>query len=163
MANMQYEESQIKDIDMYSTMEKYYSLYGVNINLQRSIPMIYDGLKPIHRRILYTLYKHYARNTKVTVAIAVGKVLEIAPHGDLGLKDIFASMAQPFANNIPLLTAVGNCGTATAGDNAAASRYWGVYLSEFAYDVLFAEFVNILVISLDVSELSLYIPLTINS
>ena len=127
-------------LDLYETSKDYMCLYGVNVNLQRSIPMIYDGLKPIHRRILYTIYKNYPRHHKVTVAIAAGKVLEISPHGELGLKDIFAGLAQPFSNNIPLLTAVGNCGTATAGNDAAAGRYWGVYLSDFAYDVLFSEF-----------------------
>ena len=126
--------------DVYQLAENWQMLYGVNVNLQRSIPMVYDGLKPIHRRILYTIYKNYAKHTKVTVAIAQGKVLEIAPHGEIGLRDVFAGLAQPFANNVPLLTPSGNCGTATAGDDAAAGRYWGVYLSDFAYDVLFAEF-----------------------
>ena len=126
--------------EMYPMAVDLLCKYGVNVNLQRSIPMVYDGLKPIHRRILYTLYKNYAKNTKVTVAIAQGKVLELSPHGELGLRDIFAGLAQPFSNNIPLLKAAGNCGTATTGDDAAAGRYWGVYLSEFAYDVLFSEF-----------------------
>jgi len=129
-----------KELEMYTASKRWMSLYGVNVNLQRSIPMIYDGLKPIHRRILYTIYKNYPRHSKVTVAIAAGKVLEISPHGELGLKDVFAGLAQPFANNIPLLKASGNCGTATAGDDSAAGRYWGVYLSDFAYDVLFSEF-----------------------
>ena len=129
-----------KELEMYTASKRWMSLYGVNVNLQRSIPMIYDGLKPIHRRILYTIYKNYPRHSKVTVAIAAGKVLEISPHGELGLKDVFAGLAQPFSNNIPLLKASGNCGTATAGDDSAAGRYWGVYLSDFAYDVLFSEF-----------------------
>lgn len=133
-------EENVQKCELYPTAERWMSLYGTNINLQRSIPMIYDGLKPIHRRILYTLYHNYAKHAKVTVAIASGKVLELSPHGDLGLRDIFAGLAQPFSNNVPLLTAVGNCGTATTGDDAAAGRYWGVYLSDFAYDVLFAEF-----------------------
>lgn len=133
-------EENIQQLELYPIAEKWMSLYGVNINLQRSIPMIYDGLKPIHRRILYTLYKNYAKHTKVTIATATGEVLKLSPHGDLGLKDIFAGLAQPFSNNVPLLTAVGNCGTATVGDDAAAARYWGVYLSDFAYDVLFEEF-----------------------
>ena len=140
MVNNQYGDDNMQTVEMYPLLKDYQMKYGVNVNLQRSIPMVYDGLKPIHRRILYTLYRNYARHTKVTVAIAIGKVLEIAPHGELGLKDIFAGMAQPFSNNIPLLDAKGNCGTAVAGDDAAAVRYWGVVLSDFAYDVLFDEF-----------------------
>ena len=81
-----------KELEMYTASKRWMSLYGVNVNLQRSIPMIYDGLKPIHRRILYTIYKNYPRHSKVTVAIAAGKVLEISPHGELGLKDVFAGL-----------------------------------------------------------------------
>lgn len=126
--------------EVYPTALRYMGLYGVNINLQRSIPDVYDGLKLVHRRILYTLYKNYPKNGKATVAMAAGQTLKYAPHGDLGLKDIFAGLAQPFSNNIPLLTAIGNCGTATNGYDAAAGRYWAVKISEFAYDVLFDEF-----------------------
>lgn len=115
-------------------------LYGVNINLQRAIPSIVDGLKPVHRRILYSIYKNHGKENFVTVATSVGETIHYSPHGDIGLKDIYARLAQPFSNNIPLITARGNCGTPVAGDDAAAARYWSVRISPFTADVLFDEF-----------------------
>jgi DNA gyrase/topoisomerase IV subunit A len=114
-------------------------LYGVNVNLQRAIPSIVDGLKPIHRRIIYSIYKNNGWNY-VTVATSVGQTIHYSPHGDLGLKDTYAGLAQPFSNNIPLITAKGNCGTPVSGKDAAAARYWSVRLSDFTKDVLFDEF-----------------------
>lgn len=114
-------------------------LYGTNINLQRAIPSIVDGLKPVHRRILYALLRNHG-SAPVTVATLVGETLKWHPHGDIGMKDIVALISQPFSNNIPLLTAIGNCGTPAAGKDSAASRYWKVQLSNFVKDVLFKEF-----------------------
>lgn len=131
--------NQIEEQELYPMTQKFMCAYGVNINLQRSIPQVSDGLKPVFRRILYAVYKNY-RGNKVTVASAIGDTLKFHPHGDLGLRDVIAGLAQYFSNNIPLLDAIGNCGTATAGDDAAASRYWSIKISQFAMDVLFDEF-----------------------
>ena len=114
-------------------------LYGVNVNLQRAIPSIVDGLKPIHRRILYSILKKH-NDGFVTVATSIGDTIHYSPHGNIGMKDIYARLAQPFSNNVPLLTAKGNCGTPIAGNDAAAERYWSVKLSKFTLDVLFDEF-----------------------
>lgn len=119
----------------------YMCIYGYNINLERSFQMISDGLKPVMRRILYLMYKSYGMD-KFKVGSAIGKVLEIHPHGDIGLGGVFARMAQPFTNNIPLLSTadMGNSGNATSGDDFAAPRYLDMKLSEFANEVLFSEF-----------------------
>jgi DNA gyrase/topoisomerase IV subunit A len=114
-------------------------LYGTNINLQRAIPSIVDGLKPVHRRIIYALLRNH-RDNPVTVATLVGETLKWHPHGEIGMKDIVALIAQPFSNNIPLLKAIGNCGTYPSGKDAAASRYWKVQLPKFVQDVLLDEF-----------------------
>lgn len=129
----------IEERELYEIARKNQCLYGINVNLQRSIPMVSDGLKPVFRRILYAVYKNY-RGGKVTVASAIGDTLKFHPHGDLGLRDVIAGLAQPFSNNIPLLDAIGNCGTPTAGDDAAASRYWSIKISQFAMDILFDEY-----------------------
>ena len=134
------QEFEFEEAEVVDLAETWMCLYGINVNLQRAIPMVSDGLKPIWRRILYAIYKYYRNAREVKIATAVGDVLKFSPHGDLGLKDIFAGLAQPFSNNIPLLDAHGNCGTATAGKDAAAPRYWGVSLSELALDVYFDEF-----------------------
>lgn len=120
---------------------EYMMIYGVNVSRLRSIPFIVDGLKPIHRRILYALYKEPGdKDTFHKVASAMGSTLHYSPHGDQGMNDTFARMAQPFSNNAPYLTPDGNCGTATNGDDCAAERYWDVRISDFARDVLFKEF-----------------------
>lgn len=129
----------IPEAEMIELSENYMCLYGINVNLQRAIPFVSDGMKPVWRKILFALYKNYNKN-KVKVASLQGDVLKLHPHSELGMKDIIARLAQPFSNNKPYLTPYGNCGTATVGDDAAAGRYWEVALSPFALDVLFSEF-----------------------
>ena len=140
---MNIEENEIEENlqDIAALSEKYMMLYGVNINLQRSIPMVNDGLKPVIRRILYVMYKNYRMN-KVKVSVAMGQLLTIHPHGDQGVGGIFARMAQTFSNNIPLISTVktGNSGNAVAGNDYASPRYLDVQLSKFAVDILFDEF-----------------------
>ena len=114
-------------------------LYGTNINLQRAIPSIVDGLKPVHRRLIYASLRNQGDNF-VTVQTLSGQVLKWHPHGDIGLKDVVALLAQPFNNNIPLLTASGNCGTCASGKDSAAGRYWKVKISKFVKDVMLSEF-----------------------
>lgn len=135
---MKYNEPMDLDLASYSTRAM--MLYGTNINIQRAIPSIVDGLKPIHRRILYGIYKNHGLTGKVTVATSIGETIKFSPHGDIGMKERYAGIAQPFSNNIPLLTAHGNCGTPIGGKDSAAARYWGVSLSKFTVDVLFDEF-----------------------
>ena len=104
-------EEVFETAEMYPISTKYMCLYGVNTNIQRAIPDVYDGLKPVHRRLLYTMIKNYPRHGKASVATLGGEVLKYHPHGDLGMRDIIAGMAQSFSNNIPLFIAHGNAGT----------------------------------------------------
>lgn len=113
--------------------------YGVNVNLQRAIPLVTDGLKPVWRKILYSLWKNYKMQT-VKVATVTGDVTKLYPHSDMGMNDMFGRLAQYFTNNIPLLDPHGNCGTMTVGKDTAAARYWSVSLSKFANEILFDEF-----------------------
>lgn len=135
------ENPNVTEAECGPLVSDYMCIYGYNINLERSFPMISDGLKPVMRRILYFAYKIYGLD-KFKVGSMIGEVLKIHPHGDLGLGGVFARMAQPFTNNIPLLstTETGNSGNATSGDDFAAPRYLDMMLSKFAYDVLFSEF-----------------------
>ena len=132
--------NEIPTVDVYDQSERWMCLYGLNLNLQRAIPDVYDGLKVIHRRLLYTMYKTHGKGGTESVATLGGAVLKYHPHGDLGMRDIIAGMAQDFSNNIPLFVAHGNAGTKDTGDNPSAGRYWKVSVSEFVYDVLFDEF-----------------------
>ena len=137
---MNYYDDDIENVEASEVSELYMCEYGININLQRSIPMINDGIKLVVRRILYMMYLKY-RNTGIKAASLIGDVLKIHPHGDLGLNAIIAKLCQTFSNNIPLLTAPSNTGNPTTGDDYAAPRYIiGVELSQFTKDVLFSEF-----------------------
>ena len=126
--------------DLGSLASRYYCLYGVNVNMARAIPSNVDGLKPIHRRILYTIYDRYGRD-QFTVGSAIGDVMHLSPHGDQ-MGDVFAGLAQDFGNNIPLIDSSdgGNAGNAVNGSDAASPRYLQMRLSKFAVDVLFKEF-----------------------
>ena len=126
-------------LDLMSYATRSMMLYGVNVNIQRAIPSLVDGLKPVHRRILYSLYRNHGLG-EVTVATSGGEILRWHPHGNLGADDIYAGLSQPFSNNVPLINARGNCGTPIAGKDCAAGRYWHVCISKFAWYVLFDEF-----------------------
>lgn len=134
-----YGDNNIPNVEIGELSEKQMCLYGVNINLARAVPFVIDGLKPVQRRILYTVYKTYGKG-KFGVASAVGDLLHIYPHGDLGCADTFARMSQPFSNAVPLLDALGNGGNETSEGDQAAPRYLSMKLSKFSLDVLFDEF-----------------------
>ena len=140
MKTNQYGDNNIPNNELGPLSEKYMSIFGVNINLQRAIPQVQDGLKLVQRRIMYQLYKNYRNTAKVRVSVLMGDVMKLHPHSDMGLGDTIARMCQSFANNIPLINSLGNSGNVTAGDDAAASRYLDVFLPQFSKDVLFEEF-----------------------
>ena len=139
MAKQEYGDKNIRNVDISPVSTRYMSLYGININLQRAIPLIQDGLKPVQRRFLYQMFKSY-RTGKVRVSVALGELMKLHPHSDQGAGDMVARMCQPFTNNIPLLNAEGNAGNVTAGDDAASSRYLDITMPKFTLDVLFDEF-----------------------
>ena len=139
MANNKYGDANIPDIELGPLAERYMCLYGININLQRAIPQVQDGLKPVQRRFLYQMYRYY-RNSKVRVNVIMGDLMKLHPHGDQGLGDTIARMCQTFTNNVPLVEAMGNAGNVTSGDDAAAPRYLDIYLPKFTLDTMFDEF-----------------------
>ena len=140
MKHNQYGDSNIPNTELAPLSKQYMSIFGININLQRAIPQVQDGLKLVQRRIMYQLYKNYRNVPKVRVSVLMGDVMKLHPHSDMGLGDTIARMCQPFANNVPLINSLGNSGNVTAGDDAAASRYLDVFLPQFSKEVLFDEF-----------------------
>ena len=134
-----YGDKNIPDIDIGPLAKQYMCLYGVNVNLQRAIPQIQDGLKPVQRRMLYQLYTIYGKK-HVRISVLMGDLMKLHPHGDQGLGDTIARLCQTFSNNIPLIETEGNAGTLAGGDDAAAARYLDITLSDFAAKALFDEF-----------------------
>ena len=130
---------EIDSINLGDVSKRYMSLYGINIILQRAIPMLTDGLKPLHRRIIWAIYRA-THGDEMTVAGIQGETMKFSPHSELNTKSTVAGLAQPFSNNMPLLYAESGYGTETCGDDIAAARYWKAGISKFAMEVFFKEF-----------------------
>lgn len=98
--------------------------YASSVIYSRAIPLIEDGLKPIHRRILYTLYKTKLtsdKEPKKSMA-TVGEVLKLSPHGDTATYEAMVRLGQWWKLRYPLVEMQGNCGN-LLGDPAAAARW----------------------------------------
>jgi DNA gyrase subunit A len=112
--------------------------YSMSVIVQRALPDVRDGLKPVHRRILYAMYEAGltpARPYKKSATV-VGDVLgKYHPHGDTAVYDSLVRMAQDFALRYPLVDGQGNFGSID-GDNAAAYRYTEARLSPLATELL---------------------------
>lgn len=105
--------------------------YASSVIYSRAIPLIEDGLKPIHRRILYTLYKTKLtsdKEPKKSMA-TVGEVLKLSPHGDSATYEAMVRLSQWWKMRYPLVEMQGNCGN-LLGDPAAAARYTNTHLSK---------------------------------
>src|SRR5689334_23934532 len=106
-------------------MKRSYLDYAMSVIVSRALPDVRDGLKPVHRRILYSKYEngHTPDKPYVKSARIVGDVIgKYHPHGDSAIYDALVRMAQPFSMRVPLLDGQGNFGSVD-GDPAAAMRY----------------------------------------
>ena len=120
-------------------MEKSYLDYAMSVIVARALPDVRDGLKPVHRRILFAMHQlglnpggAFSKSAKV-----VGEVLgKFHPHGDMAVYDALVRMAQDFSLRYPLIKGQGNFGSVD-GDPAAAMRYTEVKLSKYAPSMLF--------------------------
>jgi DNA gyrase subunit A len=132
MTNIQI--SQISD-----EMKKAYLDYAMSVIVARALPDVRDGLKPVHRRILYAMYKlgltagsHFSKSAKV-----VGEVLgKYHPHGDVPVYDALVRLAQDFSMRYPLVNGQGNFGSID-GDPPAAMRYTEAKLTKIAEEMMF--------------------------
>jgi DNA gyrase subunit A len=113
-------------------MKKSYLDYAMSVIVSRAIPDVRDGLKPVHRRILYGMLElgvDYNKPYKKSARI-VGDVMgKYHPHGDSAIYDALVRMAQPFSMSVPLVDGQGNFGSMD-GDSAAAMRYTESRLSQ---------------------------------
>lgn len=126
------------DIDVENEMKDSFIAYAMAVNVSRAIPDVRDGLKPVHRRILYSMNeigltcdKPFRKCAKI-----VGDVLgKYHPHGDSSVYDALVRLAQDFSINEPLIDGHGNFGSVD-GDDAAAYRYTEARLSKIASELL---------------------------
>ncbi len=107
--------------------------YASYVILERAVPHIDDGLKPVQRRILHTMKKHCADGVRTKVQSIVGDVMKYHPHGDASIKDALVQLGQKGL----LIDTQGNWGNILTGDDAAAGRYIEARLSKFALDVVY--------------------------
>ncbi len=126
------------DVDITSEMKSSYIDYAMSVIVGRALPDVRDGLKPVHRRILYAMYEQgmtadqpYKKSARV-----VGDVMgKYHPHGDAAIYETMVRMAQDFSMRYPLIDGQGNFGSID-GDPAAAMRYTEVRLSQIAGEML---------------------------
>ncbi len=129
---------QIIPINIEEEMKASYLDYAMSVIIGRALPDVRDGLKPVHRRILYSMYEEGMTNDKPTSKSAgpVGDVLKkYHPHGDMAVYDAIVRLVQDFNSRYPLLEGQGNFGSID-GDSAAAYRYTEVRLSKLSMALL---------------------------
>ena len=107
--------------------------YASYVILERAVPHVDDGLKPVQRRILHAMKKHCADGVRTKVQSIVGDVMKYHPHGDASIKDALVQLGQKGL----LIDTQGNWGNILTGDDAAAGRYIEARLSKFALDVVY--------------------------
>ena len=131
-------KTNIVDIEVENEMKKSFIAYAMAVNVSRAIPDVRDGLKPVHRRILYSMHDIGLTNDKAykKCATIVGDVLgKFHPHGDSSVYDALVRLAQDFSINCPLVDGHGNFGSVD-GDPPAAYRYTEAKMSKLASEML---------------------------
>ncbi len=128
----------IQNAEIVDEMEKSYIDYAMSVIVQRALPSVEDGLKPVHRRILYAMHSiglDPSKPTRKSAAI-VGEVLgKYHPHGDIAVYDAMVRLAQPFSLRYPLVHGQGNFGSMD-GDSPAAQRYTEAKLTKLSQELL---------------------------
>lgn len=128
----------IRDINISSEMKESFLNYAMSVIIQRALPDVRDGLKPVHRRILYGMddLNMYPNNSYKKSARLVGEVMgKYHPHGDSSIYDAMVRMAQDFSYRYMLVNGHGNFGSID-GDEPAAQRYTEAKMSKIATEML---------------------------
>ncbi|MBD3813826.1 MAG: DNA gyrase subunit A, partial [Betaproteobacteria bacterium] len=125
-------------VSLEEEMRRSYLDYAMSVIVGRALPDVRDGLKPVHRRVLFAMNelgndwnKAYKKSARV-VGDVIGKY---HPHGDTAVYDTMVRMAQDFSLRYPLIDGQGNFGSVD-GDNAAAMRYTEVRMARIAHELL---------------------------
>jgi DNA gyrase subunit A len=128
----------LQPVEIVEEMRKSYLDYAMSVIVSRALPDVKDGLKPVHRRILYSMHQmgishtsRYSKSAKV-VGETMGKY---HPHGDMAIYDSIVRLAQDFSMRYPLIDGQGNFGSVD-GDSAAAMRYTEVRLNKITQEMI---------------------------
>lgn len=131
-------EDRIRAVDLKSEMQKSYLDYAMSVIVGRALPEVRDGLKPVHRRVLYAMYDGGYRPTAAfsKCARVVGDVMgEYHPHGDVAIYDALARLVQPWSMRAPLVAGQGNFGS-PGNLGPAAPRYTECKMAPLAMEMV---------------------------
>jgi len=135
---LDYENQKIMPVNIEDEMKKSFIDYAMSVIVQRALPDVRDGLKPVHRRILFAMNELGFTPDKPhrKSAMTVGEVLgKYHPHGDASVYDAMVRMAQDFSQRYMLIDGHGNFGSVD-GDSAAAMRYTEARMAKIAVELL---------------------------
>jgi len=125
-------------VSLEDEMKKSYLDYAMSVIVGRALPDVRDGLKPVHRRVLFAMHElsnNYNRPYKKSARIVGDVIGKYHPHGDTAVYDTIVRMAQDFSLRYMLVDGQGNFGSVD-GDNAAAMRYTEIRMSKIAHELL---------------------------
>ena len=128
----------VSPVDIEEEMKRSYIEYSMSVIVGRALPDVRDGLKPVHRRILYSMYENGITHEKPHKKCAriVGDTMgKYHPHGDSSIYDALVRLAQDFNIRYPLVDGHGNFGSVD-GDSAAAMRYTEARLQKIALEMM---------------------------
>jgi DNA gyrase subunit A len=128
----------VSHISIEDEMKRSYLDYAMSVIVSRALPDVRDGLKPVHRRILYAMYEagyHYNKQYRKSARIVGDVIGKYHPHGDTAVYDSLVRMAQDFSMRIPLVDGQGNFGSID-GDAPAAMRYTESRLTKISHTLL---------------------------
>ncbi|MDN4477800.1 DNA gyrase subunit A [Demequina sp. SYSU T00039] len=132
------EHGRIEAVDLNTEMQRSYLDYAMSVIVGRALPEVRDGLKPVHRRVLYAMFDGGYRPDRAfsKCSRVVGDVMgKYHPHGDSAIYDTIVRMVQPWSLRYPLITGQGNFGSA-GNDGAAASRYTECKMAPLAMEMV---------------------------
>ena len=130
--------SEISQIKLDDEMRHSYIEYAMSVIVGRALPDVRDGLKPVHRRVLYSMHElnnGYNKAYKKSARIVGDVIGKYHPHGDTAVYDTIVRLAQPFSMRYPLVDGQGNFGSVD-GDSPAAMRYTEVRMSKLSHELL---------------------------
>src|SRR6202451_2239913 len=129
---------EIFPINIEDELKQSYLDYAMSVIVGRALPDVRDGLKPVHRRVLFAMHElsnDWNRAYKKSARIVGDVIGKYHPHGDTAVYDTIVRMAQPFSLRYPLVDGQGNFGSVD-GDNAAAMRYTEIRMARIAHELL---------------------------
>ncbi|GIG54099.1 DNA gyrase subunit A [Demequina activiva] len=138
MTSEVFNHGKIEDVDLNTEMQRSYLDYAMSVIVGRALPEVRDGLKPVHRRVLYAMYDGGYRPDRAfsKCSRVVGDVMgKYHPHGDSAIYDTMVRLVQPWSLRYPLIWGQGNFGSA-GNDGAAASRYTECKLAPLAMEMV---------------------------